>query len=418
MKVANTLAMAPSPLQGVGSAEAACMGLYRFLHNPAITPRLLAEPLRRVVADHLKDRPAAYTLLAHDESVLAYRGHRAKADRLVRTHKADVGYELLTALAVDARDGRPIAPLAMRLDTAAGVHSTSPPEGRRLKLQDQILPRMAEAAAAFPATSFVHVMDREFDSIGHLRNWAAAGHRFLVRGKGNRLVRWRGEVVKVGEIPARLAEAGEFRFVEEITARGRPAELRVAEVRVARERPAKPRGGGRKGKVRQVRGEPLELRLVVAEVRFGDGSAEHWLLCSNVPADVAAADLARWYYYRWRIECFFKMLKSAGLEAESWKQRDGLSILKRLLLAAMALSLVYRLAQAEGEPAAEGRGMLIKLSGRLMRHRVEHTIPALLAGLYVLLQVRYALEHWTEAELDAAYEIILGKPPPAPGRLV
>jgi hypothetical protein len=167
-----------------------------------------------------------------------------------------------------------------------------------------------------------------------------------------------------------------------------------------------------------VRGEPLALRLVVAEVRFADGSAEHWLLYSNVPADVEAADLARWYYDRWRIESFFKLLKSAGLEAESWKQHDGPSILKRLLLAAMALSLVYRLSQAEGEPAAASRKLLIKLSGRLMRHRVEHTVPALLAGLHVLLQVRYTLEHWTQGELDAAYDLILGKPPPIPGSLV
>jgi IS4 transposase len=36
-----------------------------------------------------------------------------------------------------------------------------------------------------------------------------------------------------------------------------------------------------------------------------------WLLLSNIK-DVDAATLALWYYWRWQIECFFKLLKSAG----------------------------------------------------------------------------------------------------------
>lgn len=390
------------------------MGLYRFLDNGRVTPPMLCEPLRQVVADHLQKRPAPYTLLAHDESVLAYRGHEAKTDRLVRTHKSDVGYELLTALAIDCRDGQPIAPLALRLQTAQGVHSTSQPENARLSLQNQILPRMNEAAQAFEQTTFIHLMDREFDSIGHFRAWSAAGHRFLVRAKGNRRVRWRGESVTLEEIPGRLRGEAGFHFVEAVSARGQSGELWVAETQVVRHRPAKPRAGGRTGKVREVRGAPLSLRLVIAEIHFADGSMECWLLYSNVPPTIEAVQVARWYYYRWEIESFFKLLKTAGLEVESWKQQNGLAILKRLLLAAMALSLVYRLSQAEGEQAAASRKLLIKLSGRLMQHQVEYTVPALLSGLYVLLQVRYAMEQWTEAELNAVHDYVLGKPPPTP----
>ncbi len=107
-------------------------------------------------------------------------------------------------------------------------------------------------------------------------------------------------------------------------------------------------------------------------------------------------------------------MKTAGREVESWKQQHGLAILKRLRLAAMALSLVYRLAQPQGEQAAASRQRLIKLNGRLMRHQVEYTVPPLLAGLYALLQLRYAMEQWTKAELDAIHDYVLGKPPPTP----
>jgi hypothetical protein len=390
------------------------MALYRFLDNPRVTPRMLAEPLRAALASHLGARPAAYTLLVHDQSVLSYHRHKAKADRLRRTHKSDVGYELLTSLAVDTRDGDPIAPTAMRLRAARAVHSTSESEPRRSTLQDLILPRMNDARAEFPGTTFVHVADREFDSIGHHRGWHAAGHLFLVRAKGNRRVLWEGRSIRLDQIPPEIAARdGAFRLVGEVRSRGRAGGLWVAGTEVTRDRPARPHTRGRKGRSRAVvKGAALTIRLVIAQIRFGDGSVEVWLLYSNVPRDVDDETLARWYYWRWRIESFFKLLKSSGMAVESWKQRNGLAILRRLLLAAMALSLVYRLSQAPGGQAAANRRTLIRLSGRLMGHEVEHTVPALLAGMYALLQIRHALETYTRAEIEALHDAVFGRIPP------
>ena len=55
---------------------------------------------------------------------------------------------------------------------------------------------------------------------------------------------------------------------------------------------------------------------------------------SNVMA-MDASTLALWYW-RWQIECFFKLLKSAGHELESWQQESALAIAKSLLVASMA----------------------------------------------------------------------------------
>jgi IS4 transposase len=42
-----------------------------------------------------------------------------------------------------------------------------------------------------------------------------------------------------------------------------------------------------------------------------------WLLMTNVMT-VDAREMALWYYWRWQIECFFKLLKKAGHDLESW----------------------------------------------------------------------------------------------------
>jgi hypothetical protein len=45
------------------------------------------------------------------------------------------------------------------------------------------------------------------------------------------------------------------------------------------------------------------LRLVVSEVRAQDGTVlARWQLLTNVPAPVAAATVALWYYWRWSVE--------------------------------------------------------------------------------------------------------------------
>jgi hypothetical protein len=46
-------------------------------------------------------------------------------------------------------------------------------------------------------------------------------------------------------------------------------------------------------------------------------------------------------YWRWKIESFFKLLKSAGQNLESWQQETGLAIAKRLLVVSMACVLAY-----------------------------------------------------------------------------
>jgi hypothetical protein len=154
-----------------------------------------------------------------------------------------------------------------------------------------------------------------------------------------------------------------------------------------------------------IAGAALELRLIVSQVRAADGKVlAQWLLLSNLPADVDAATVALWYYWRWRIESYHKLLKSAGQQVESWLQDDAERLARRLAVTAMAGVVVWRLARDERPEAAELRTILILLSGRLMkrgRGQPGFTEPALLAGLGVLLPLMRLLDDYSVEELKS-----------------
>ncbi|MDR3110227.1 MAG: hypothetical protein LBU65_11165 [Planctomycetaceae bacterium] len=111
-----------------------------------------------------------------------------------------------------------------------------------------------------------------------------------------------------------------------------------------------------------------------------------WYLLTNV-FDVSSATIALWYYYRCRIESYFKLLKSGGQEIEHWQQESGLAILKRLLVVSMACSLVWSLQRNEGEEATELKQVLVRLSGKSQKRCSPPTAGTLLSGLFVLLRI-------------------------------
>src|SRR4051812_48117911 len=75
------------------------------------------------------------------------------------------------------------------------------------------------------------------------------------------------------------------------------------------------------------------------------------------------------------------------MNAESWQQESGAAFLRRLCVASLACLTVWHLQRDESAAAAELRATLVRLSGRQMKHRVESTAPALLAGLGRVLAV-------------------------------
>ena len=148
---------------------------------------------------------------------------------------------------------------------------------------------------------------------------------------------------------------------------------------------------------------------MITELRDEHGQVlERWYLLTNVPETVTAATIALWYLWRWRIESFFKLLKSAGQEVEHWQQENGRFILKRLLIASMACVLAWRLNLSQAPQAEEARRVVMGLSGRQREHGKTHTLPGLLAGIWVLLAMAALLEQMPASRLQELARFVMG----------
>jgi hypothetical protein len=391
--------------QGQKTAFAATQAAWRFYSNPRLGLPQLAEPLVNAAHGGAAGACARYALVAWDWSHLDYGTHTSKPDRIrITLGKGEaLGYELRTGLLLSDRTGDPLAPLCQDLRAADGVHSSrhAAVQASESRL-DELAPVLAFVAGQGLARPAVHIIDREADSVGHYRDWDAAGHLFLVRADHDRLVRHEGQERSLRSVVRRLRRRGLFRHARAVEFQGRPAQQFVAEARVTLERPAcLHRVLDGKKRRKQIPGRPLTLRLVVSQVRDDQGKLlAEWLLFTNLPAEVAAEEVALWYYWRWRIESFFKLLKGAGQHLEQWQQETAGAIARRLLVASMACVLVWQLARNPSPEAAQLRALLVRLSGRQMAWGVEFTAPALLAGLWVLLAMLEALEQHTLTELQ------------------
>jgi hypothetical protein len=157
-----------------------------------------------------------------------------------------------------------------------------------------------------------------------------------------------------------------------------------------------------------VPGPAISLRLVVSRVYDAKGQLlAEWLLLTNLPAEVDADEIALWYYWRWRIESYFKMLKGAGQHLEQWQQDTAIAIARRLCVASMACVLIWQIARDASPEANRLRRLLIRLSGRQMKRGIAFTEPALLEGLWVLLAMLDTLKHHGIAELQELADFAL-----------
>lgn len=391
---------------------AATQAAWRFFNNPAVSLAALSVPLWDCARREIPVACDQWLLVLLDWSNLSFNSHREKAHRKELTRRNDLGYGLLTALAVSDRDGAVLAPLCLELTAANGVHSTRSPKplesGSSLDGLRPVMDHLATELGTGPATRpMVFIIDREADSVGHLRDWDLGGHHhYLVRADEEPNVLHDLKKMPLGKVADSLKANGAFTFARAVDYKGKPAQQFVAETRVVLERPATTQRVDKKtGKTLRkcIPGPPLPLRLIVGEVRDEDGQVlARWLLWTNLPASVDAATVVLWYYWRWRIESYHKLLKGAGQQIEQWQQTTPEALARRLAVAAMACVMVWTLARDASAPAVQLRAVLTQLSGRQMKRGKDKpgfTEPALLAGLGILIPMLLLLEQYEANEL-------------------
>lgn len=391
MKSANKNAAGPALKAGQNQAFSATQATWRFLSNENVTLSELIEPLRDVGRQSAHRSQSEYVLLAHDWSKIDYKSHTAKRDLRQITHKHDIGYEMSTSLLIDAASGDSLAPMQMHLKTGNAVHSTAThPPGLNDHRLDELTPTMKESNDWGLDRKIVHVIDREANTLGRMRQWNQDGHFFLVRCDDRR-VEWEGKSVLLSEIEDYFEREVLFDTCGEALYHGKAVSQEVAETEIILKRPHSQVINGKKC---QLRGEPLKVRLVVTRLLDeNDHVLAQWrLLCNVFDTSISSYQIALWYYWRWLIETYFKLLKSHGQELEQWQQQSGGAIARRILVASMACVAVLQLQKDTRPEATQTKKILIRLSGRQMKYGVESTPPALLAGMMVLLSVTDVLE--------------------------
>jgi hypothetical protein len=404
-QLATGLRSLPRTAQAFASTQAA----WRFWRNQRVSLKQLLTPLIAAARQQIPQTCQNFVLCVHDWTVLTYTKHGSKKERKAISGRATaLGYELQTALLISDTEGDPLSVAAQSLFIEEALLTT-----REAEEKQPLAAQIDEVAEQFQAVEkmnlplpVVHLVDRALDSVFHYREFCRRDELFVIRADALGRVEFQGQQIKLGLVAAGVDKE----FCAEVLFKGKKQPQFVGETRVRLTRAARPQrqNNGVKQARRVIKGEALELRLIVSEIRDENEQVlAQWLLLSNLEETVRGAQIAQWYYYRWRIESFFKLLKSAGQELENWQQQEPGALLRRLLVASMACVVVWQLQRAQSESAREARQLLVRLSGRQMKWGCEATAPALFAGLWSLLAMLDVLENYSLSEIRKLTEVIL-----------
>jgi len=386
----NGLKLLQGGIKGLSEVQAS----WRFFNNPNVSSKELFEPIVENLKVEITKQCDKYLLAMSDWSHLDYKKHKSKCELKSENRKdtcMKIGYDLQSTIAVSDRSGEPIAPMVHNLKTSDTVYST---------YNDKIdinLTHLEELAcrAKYINTNFdtkniqiVHIVDREADSIAFMRKLVDNNSLFILRGKGNSKVQYTDTItntkidIKQSELADKLSLGKQ---VKKIKYKNKKVTIFANECDIVINRDATKmviQDNGKR-KLIKTQGEPLKARFVVE--RLVDDKNEvvaTWLLISNVyDENITSGTIATWYYYRWKIESYFKLLKSSGFNLEQWQQTNPKALFKRLLVVSHSCMLVWKIANHNSTNAKKLRQILIELSGKQIQRGVDFTYPALLKGL-------------------------------------
>jgi len=306
-------------------------GLYRFFQNDRIQARDLLRP--HLAATAKRCAPEAVIRVAHDTTGLRFDGDREGMGPLARNGS---GFYAQFALAIGEGEGRvPLGVVAIddfvrpikteRISPSARTKKalcTPREEKESAKWMRSVA--AAEEALAHPAV--LHVMDREADDYTLLAQLVAKRVRFVIRGDGERRLQHQGE-----KLCERLqgASAVFFRTVV-LTDRTKPKKGHTAR----RERSARLNVRSCSVELHKTIRAQTEVPSIVLNVVQvfepdpppGEPAVE-WTLFTTEPIDSPAAveTIVDHYRARWRIEEYFRALKSGcSVEKRQLEDREAL----------------------------------------------------------------------------------------------
>ncbi|MCK5855400.1 MAG: hypothetical protein KAG56_09270, partial [Sulfurovaceae bacterium] len=295
--------------------------------------------------------------------------------------------------------GNPLGALAQNLATDEKIYST---------YDDNIDSNLTHLEELVRRTRFVRenyniekelvdIIDREGDSIALMREYEANSWFYLLRGKTTHKVYLADEdrEIKQGDLAKELKLGTYLKTIKyKVDKKMQKVKIFVNEIEVEIRRDATKQVTTEEGKrkIIHTEGEHIKVRFIVERlVDEQNNIVAQWMLLTNVLGDVKATTIGTWYYHRWKIESYFKLLKSAGFNLESWQQETPMALFRRLLVVSYATLFVWKIERSEEKNAPAVRKFLVQLSGRLIEKKKDYTTPALLAGLWVFMKMMNVL---------------------------
>ena len=392
----NGLNLLLKEVKGYSQAQAA----WRFYNNPNVDIPSLNDPILEKGLAQIQHVCKEYLLVAHDWSLINYRNHTAKTDCIEtkRSHSNNAlskGYDLQSALGISDITGEPITPLVHNLKTNDTVYSTY---NNHIAMEQTHLDELSQRIRYIHTElgidkKIVHIVDREADSVKFFRSLQEEEF-CIVRALDRASVEYQGKKIAQKAL-AQTLELGTY--VKSITYQKKRVRIYVNSVDIVITRDAYIRYTNANGKATCTRekGKPVSMRFVVERlVDETNNVVATWLLLSNLKHDVSDATIGLWYYYRWKIESYFKLLKSSGFNLEKWQQERSQAIFKRVLIASYACILVWQIEHANHQNIEEIKRFLVRLSGRLVARGKVATSPALLAGIWNFFSTMDVLERY------------------------
>jgi hypothetical protein len=371
--------LAPNPaasLPDAASSDADLEGTYRFLQNEKVTPHGILTPHYAATVRRAKE--AGLVLCAHDTTELSYSEGRERLGRINDGGNGFFAHVALTLRADEARSPLGVIGLStlVRHDAPRRNKHTDgiPPEERESyrwrELVDEVEDRLRGQAAV------VHLLDSEADAYLLLEHMLTEGARFVVRATHKRKVTCEGEKRQPIEDALRSLE-GVFERNVPLSSRPDPAGAKKRKRNLARDvRVARLSFAATSVTLHAPCGKYATTKKIVVnvvhvrELDVPDGAEPvDWKLYTTEPIDTPE-DIARivdFYRARWRIEEFFKALKTGcAIEKRQLESMETLSNALAIFLP-IACDLLALRSIARADPERPARDVLPSLVLRLLQ---------------------------------------------------
>jgi hypothetical protein len=386
---------APVP-QGAGGAAKGSpsndlISMYRFVDNDAVSLEDLRKTRAKAVLERVPE--ASELIIVHDVTLLDYSSHHSKADRRKIGNHRGKGYEYISCIAVDpakdailgvihdtvVSDTGPDDADMMDYDYDSSFDYFSPAEKKRLREnhRHQMAVHVNGLSETLSNYKVIHVADREFDDIRVLDRCIENGCDFVVRSSANRNVQipcyeWvpkealtakqQGHPVPEGyccaSIKLLLEHAPCLPYKKlPLDSRGRITDDRsadrYAQLSVGSFRARLYRSAMRNRK-QHTTPRPVDVNVVIIREDNPPGGSKPilWVLFTSLSIDTPeqVERIGYTYELRWRIEQYFRLLKS-GWGIERYRFDNAGKISRLLIILTIASMMIVDLKRELGLPS-------------------------------------------------------------------